>query len=197
MEIIGDSTNTLAKSFMWYYKHNIHTVRLDLQITQDKKIAISNDDCSMKRMKHLLRENTITLDEYLRHIPGDLNIILNMTRKFGGKQNALPNDVVCRIIMATKKRGKKNVIYASSDFEMARIVTKNKRDALFIITEECQLSQIDIFSKICIDPTLLDLVASLSLTNKNVYVHNVSYTHYEELKSRYPFIAGLIVDDLR
>ena len=198
MELIGSNGNTLSDSFMHYYKNNYKSVRIKAQITQDKKIALYDQDGSMKRMKHLLRENILTLDEYLRHIPSDLNVIIDITRQYGGKQNTLPNDVACRIIMATKKRGKKNVIYASSDRAVATIVLKNRREAWLFIDEENDLTSLEGFPKLCVDKGILHLVAlqmDMHLRDKDIYVNNVSdKNELEALCTRYVFIKGGIVD---
>ena len=191
MEIIGQSGNTIFDSYKHYFGDNMCIVRIDAQITQDKKIAIYDQDASMKRMKHLLRENILTLDEYLRHIPQDLTIVIDITRKYGGKQNNLPNDVACRLIMATKKRGKKNVIYASSDKAIATIIIKNRREAMLIVNDESELNNLDIFQKICVDKSLLNHTLDPYFSSKEIYVKDLeNLSELETYKNNFSHIKG-------
>ena len=184
--LIGLKGNTLNETYEFYYKHNIKVVHLNIQLTQDKKIALYENDASTKRMKHLLRENILTLDEYLRHIPLDLMLILEITRKYGGKQNILPNDVVCKIIMATKKRGKKNIIYASEDKEIIRIIIKNRREGMLIANTN-QYEDTNLFN---IPKEYLTSINQIK-SDQQIYIQKISsQEELNEIISKYPFIKG-------
>lgn len=195
--IIGAEANTLDSVFRYYYKHDLRMVNITVNLTQDKKIALSAEDESCKRMKHLLRQNILTLDEFLRHIPSDMTVNIDV-RRYGGKQNAIPNTIICRIIMATKKRGKKNVIYSSCDKEIARIALCNRRDAWLTINDEnILLSDLSVFSKISVSKDLIPcLLGSYELfKDKDVYIHNVSEEDWITLKNddRLKFVKGICV----
>lgn len=193
--IIGHRANTLDDIFHYYYKHDLRVVNLDVQLTQDKKIAIYNGDVSVKRMKNLMRDNILVLDEVLKNVPDDLtlNIEINRYECQHAKQNLLPNDIVTRIIMAVKKRGKKNVLYSSFDRDIVRILHKNGRDAMLLIKDEKELLELNIFPKICINKSLLPRINEIE--SKDIYVYDVVYdTELNSLKSLYPFIKGWIVD---
>lgn len=159
--IIGSKANNLNEIYKHYYKHNLKCVEVNINLTQDKKIAVTQEDVSMKRMKHLLRINTLVLDDVLANIPEDLAINIELIRyeSIQAKQNKFPNDIVTKIIMAVKKRGKKNVMYSSYDREMVRIVLSNKREGMLLINSEDNLkalNNIDIYPKVCIDKSLIE-----------------------------------------
>lgn len=172
--IIGSKANNLNEIYKHYYKHQLKCVEVNINLTQDKKIAVTQEDVSMKRMKHLLRVNTLVLDDVLANIPEDLAINIELIRyeSIQAKQNKFPNDIVTKIIMAVKKRGKKNVMYSSYDREMVRIVLSNKREGMLLINTEDNLkalNNIDIYPKVCIDKSLIEIYAQNNLGNKYLY----------------------------
>ena len=172
--IIGSKANTLNEIYKHYYKHQLKCVEVNINLTQDKKIAVTQEDVSMKRMKHLLRVNTLVLDDVLANIPEDLAINIELIRyeSVQAKQNKFPNDIVIKIIMAVKKRAKKNVMYSSYDREIVRIVLSNKREGMLLINTEQDLREIkelDIYPKICIDKSLIEIYAQNNLENKYLY----------------------------
>ena len=166
--IIGHRANTLNDIYRYYYKHNLRMVELDVNLTQDKKIAIEHDNVSMKRMKHLIRDNILVLDDVLRNIPNDLTINIEIKRyeSIQARQNRLPNDIITKIIMAVKKRGKKNVLYSSFDREIVRITLKNKRDGMLLLKEDSDLENLEGYPHICIEKSLLDRLDSINLYEK-------------------------------
>jgi glycerophosphoryl diester phosphodiesterase len=196
--VIGHRANTLDDIFHYYYKHDLRMVELDAQLTQDKKIAIFHEDVSMKRMKHLIRENIIVLDEVLKNIPSDLTLNIEIKRyeSLHAKQNKVPNDIVTRLIMAVKKRGKKNVIYSSFDREIVRIIMKNRRESILLINTEEGLHDLTAYPKISVDKVLLPKLNVIpNLSEKEVYVYDVQYgEELESLKASYPFVKGWIAD---
>lgn len=195
--IIGHRANTLNDAFRYYYKYDLRTVELDIQLTQDKKIAVYHDDVSDKRMKHLLRSNILVLDEYMKNIPQDLTINIEIKRyqHEKAKQNKVPNDIACRIIQAVKKRGRKNVIYSSFDREITRIIMKNRRPGMLLIDKVEGLADIGGYPWICIEKGLLETVNMMAIPETIVYVYNVKYgDELEKLKALYPFVKGFIVD---
>jgi glycerophosphoryl diester phosphodiesterase len=196
--VIGHRANTLDDIFHYYYKHDLRMVELDAQLTQDKKIAIFHEDVSMKRMKHLIRENIIVLDEVLKNIPSDLTLNIEIKRyeSLHAKQNKVPNDIVTRLIMAVKKRGKKNVIYSSFDREIVRIIMKNRRESILLINTEEGLDDLTNYPKISVDKVLLPKLNVIpNLSEKEVYVYDVQYgEELESLKASYPFVKGWIAD---
>jgi len=172
--IIGSKANTLNEIYKHYYKHQLKCVEVNINLTQDKKIAVTQEDVSMKRMKHLLRVNTLVLDDVLANIPEDLAINIELIRyeSIQAKQNKFPNDIVIKIIMAVKKRAKKNAMYSSYDREIVRIVLSNKRDGMLLINTEDNLkalNNIDIYPKVCIDKSLIEIYAQNNLENKYLY----------------------------
>ena len=111
-----------------------------------------------------------------------------MSREHGGKQNAIANDVVCRIIMAAKRRGKKNVIYASFDRELVRIAIKNRREAWLMldddITDTMDPVELDLFPILCIRKDMIDNVL-LKWPNKTVYLYGLnSLQEYTNIKAK-------------
>lgn len=195
--IIGHRANTLNDIYRYYYKHNLRMVELDVNLTQDKKIAIEHDNVSMKRMKHLIRDNILVLDDVLRNIPNDLTINIEIKRyeSIQARQNRLPNDIITKIIMAVKKRGKKNVLYSSFDREIVRITLKNKRDGMLLLKEDSDLENLEGYPHICIEKSLLDRLDSINLYEKKIiYVYDVKSDELESLKAKYSFIKGWIVD---
>ena len=172
--IIGSKANNLNEIYKHYYKHQLKCVEVNINLTQDKKIAVTQEDVSMKRMKHLLRVNTLVLDDVLANIPEDLAINIELIRyeSIQAKQNKFPNDIVTKIIMAVKKRAKKNAMYSSYDREIVRIVLSNKRDGMLLINTEDNLkalNNIDIYPKVCIDKSLIEIYAQNNLENKYLY----------------------------
>jgi hypothetical protein len=172
--IIGSKANTLNEIYKHYYKHQLKHVEVNINLTQDKKIAVTQEDVSTKRMKHLLRVNTLVLDDVLANIPEDLAINIELIRyeSVQAKQNKFPNDIVIKIIMAVKKRAKKNVMYSSYDREIVRIVLSNKREGMLLINTEQDLREIkelDIYPKICIDKSLIEIYNQNNLENKYLY----------------------------
>jgi glycerophosphoryl diester phosphodiesterase len=195
--IIGHRANTLNDIYRYYYKHDLRMIELDVNLTQDKKIAVYHDDVSMKRMKHLLRDNILVLDNVLSNIPSDLTINIEIKRyeSIQAKQNRLPNDIITKIIMAVKKRNKKNVLYSSFDREIVRITLKNKRDGMLLLKEDSNLEDLEGYPHICIEKSLLDRLNSIKLYEKKIiYVYDVKADELEILKAKYPFIKGWIVD---
>jgi hypothetical protein len=74
--------------------------------------------------------------------------------------------------MAVKKRAKKNAMYSSYDREIVRIVLSNKRDGMLLINTEDNLkalNNIDIYPKVCIDKSLIEIYAQNNLENKYLY----------------------------
>ena len=172
--IIGSKANNLNEIYKHYYKHQLKCVEVNINLTQDKKIAVTQEDVSMKRMKHLLRVNTLVLDDVLANIPEDLAINIELIRyeSIQAKQNKFPNDIVTKIIMAVKKRAKKNAMYSSYDREIVRIVLSNKRDGMLLINTEDNLkalNNIDIYPKVCIDKSLIEIYAQNNIENKYLY----------------------------
>jgi hypothetical protein len=196
--IIGHRANTLDDIFHYYYKHDLRYVEIDAQLTQDKKIAIFHDDVSMKRMKHLIRENIVVLDEVLKNIPSDLTLNIEIKRyeSHHAKQNKIPNDIVTKFIMAVKKRGKKNVIYSSFDKEIVRIVMKNRRDGMLLIKDENVLQDIVGYPKICVDKALLPKLNTVqNISEKEIFVYDIKAgEELDQYKKTYPFVKGWIID---
>lgn len=173
--IVGSKANTLNEIYKHYYKHNLRCVEVNINLTQDKKIAVTQENVSMKRMKHLLRVNTLVLDDILANIPEDLAINIELIRyeSIQAKQNKFPNDIVTKIIMAVKKRAKKNAMYSSYDREIVRIVLSNKRDGMLLINTEDNLkalNNIDIYPKVCIDKNLIDIYLKTNYLYKELPV---------------------------
>ena len=196
--IIGfNKSNSLAESFMYYYKYDCKSIKIDAQITQDKKIALCNSNAADMRLKHLFREKILTLDEYFKYIPQDMTTIIDMTRQYGGKQNLIANDVVCRMIMAAKRHGKKNIIYISYDRELTRIVIKNRREAWLMIKDESELVDLDIYPTLVIDKDLIETVAILFPMKTIILNHLKNHEEWLDMKSKYPFIKGGIISIYR
>jgi hypothetical protein len=188
--IIGYNANTFASAFKYYFQHNVKLIHICCQITKDNKIAlIENHDISFKRTKHLIRENILTLDVFLRHVPDDLSIVIELKLY---NNDIPPNNIVCKFIMATKKRKKTNVVYLSKDKTITTIILKNKRTSWFLVENETDLNDAFVlsFPVICVLPHVLSQVISKDIekyTNKfDIYVYGAKEDH------EYSFVKGWI-----
>jgi hypothetical protein len=193
--IIGNRANTLDDIFHYYYKHGLKTINISSNLTMDKKLAIFHDDVSELRMKHLIRNNILVLDEVLKNVPEDLTLNIEITRYISqkAKQNKLPNDIVIRYIMAVKKRGKKNMFYSSYDREIVRIIMKNRRESVLLIDKEEDLKDLAIYPKICIHKDLLPKLSQELINEKDISVHTVQFgEELETLKLAYPFVKAWV-----
>lgn len=198
MELIGHRANSLCELYKYYFKYDMRAVEIDVQLTQDKKIAVLHDCVNDKRMRNLAKLGINTLDEVLKNVPADLVLYIEIKRYTSekAKQNKLPNDIACRIIQAVKKRGKKNVVYSSFDRDIVTIIMKNRRDAMLLLENPEDFQNIASFPWVCLDRNILS-VADLCkecFEGKKVYAYNVPVSEKNKLEEMYPFVTGCIVD---
>lgn len=183
--------NTINDAYRVYYGMDSNkSVKIDVQITQDNKIVVHLDDVHNKRLKHLRKnmKNLVTLEEFLKHTPDDLKVIIEINR-FDDK------DYAYRIVHFAEINYSKEVklnkfIYASTDKKFCKHIQCMRRPVFHVHKNIDTLDPY--YNQIGITVEMLKHHPEAFQNYEGVYVINVNEDDISNMKDEFPWVKGWI-----
>lgn len=177
--------NVIKDVYEEYYKHGNKCIEIDVQPTKDGVLIVMHDDASSKNLSDIPKE-VPTFEEFLRFIPDDVSINVEI-KKYPDSQYIV--DSVLDFCKLYKKN--RNFYFSSFDVPTLKRLKEN---------EECPWHLMDKIekydnssTKICVHKSLLDVIPDPSV-HESIFVYDVKISEQDDMKARYPFISGMIVD---
>ena len=185
--IFAHRVNTINEVYRNYYERGIKQIEIDVQLTKDNKLVVYHDNVSkqtMKQLRHKVKD-IVTFEEFLRHIPDD--IVINVELKRYDDRN-----YVYRVIDQSKKNKGKTYIYSSFDALFVKQIVSMKRIALHL--HETPETFDPKFQSVCVRHDILNDDVLAKFEAVYVYANEMSKEDYEGLMEKYPGVKGWIVD---
>lgn len=187
--------NTINDAYRQYYQKNIKKVHLEVQITQDNKVVVFQDNVSGKRLKNLknIHKSLVTLEEYLKHTPQDMEYMIDILR-YDDK------DYLYRVVHICEQCKPKNAFtYISYDRKFCKHVMSMRRKYLHKI--DCIAHVDPIFKNIIIHKNAIKeihpqmLGADGTPVYESVFVYGLTADEFTMFNALYPWVKGWVTSE--
>ena len=176
---ITHQTNTLECFYKYYYNYKCRVFEIDIQPDENNTIIVYHDDF----FKNKVSKNIITLDEFLRFTPHLITINIEI------KKYNLRN-INFELIQLLQQYPFKKYILSSFNKDVCKELVHSSYQVFYLIS---LIENYDkTFVNICIHKKFLDILNHHN--HEQIYIYNVHKNELQQLKSKYPYIKGWIID---
>jgi glycerophosphoryl diester phosphodiesterase len=176
---IAHRANTIHRVYELYHKHGARSVEIDVQPCASGELIVYNKNASRAKFG----KGMVTLDTFLRYIPDDMLINVELKRYDA-------RDMVDDVVKVCEFHRGKRYLFSSFDLDYCKKLKKKKVDV--ILLHEYVYGMKQSFQNIGVHVGLLAYV-KFDMYDK-VYVWGLRAKHAKTLSETFRAVDGWIVD---